>query len=63
MSVATSSGRLTTNGKQVLLDGRPFCDARDEVAAAGIAAALDYVGVGIFQIPPEANKLILEALR
>jgi hypothetical protein len=60
---ATPSGRLSTAGKQVLLDGQHLCDARDEVAAEGIALAIDFVGVGIFQIPPEVNKKILEMLR
>ena len=54
--------RVTSCGKQVLLDGQHFADAVSEVAAAGLADALNYVGLGFTQIPPEANVRILRAL-
>jgi hypothetical protein len=60
---ATSSGRLRAAGKQVLLDGVHFADARDESAAQAIAYALDFVGVSYWDIPPEANKKMLEVLK
>lgn len=60
--IATPSGRLSTAGKQVLLDGTHLCDAKDDVTAEGIALALDFVGVDFFGIPPEAKRKILQVL-
>lgn len=54
--------RCTSLGRQVLLDGGHFATARDHIAAKGIADALEYVGLSFDQIPPPANKAILEAL-
>jgi hypothetical protein len=62
MSIATPSGRLTTAGKQVLLDGEHLCDARDEVAATAIAHALDFSGVAFGGMPTEATKAIWAVL-
>lgn len=59
---ATPSGRLRSSGKQVLLDGRHLCDARDEAAAEGIALALDFAGVAFSHLPPDVAKKILGVL-
>jgi hypothetical protein len=62
MSEATPSGRLTTNAKQVLLDGQHLADARDEEAAQAIAQALDFAGVGALVMPREAVRVIFKVL-
>jgi hypothetical protein len=58
----TPSGRIKVYGKQVTLDGEHLADAVNEEAAQGIAAALDFAGVGFGDLPTEASKAIWKVL-
>jgi hypothetical protein len=62
MAEATPSGTLRTQGKEVLLNGQHLADARDEATAEAIALALDFVGVGFFDIPRDATRKIIAVL-
>ena len=52
--------RVTSLGKEVLLDGRHFADAVSAQAARIIALTLHYSGVGGERIPPQHLAEITE---
>lgn len=55
-------GRITVNGKQVLLDGEHFADAVSPQAAKAIALCVHWSGIPAQYINTDDRKFMVEVL-